>query len=81
MSPKDDIKKLINEHQRRLQKRKEQEAALGIATSPEILTEIENIEAKIEQLQAQLAALEDANGDEKSQSTATPPPNQTPTRK
>ncbi|MCB0208828.1 MAG: response regulator [Anaerolineae bacterium] len=47
----DDIKKLIIEHNRRLQLLKEQQARQGISTDPRIIIEIEDIEAKIEELQ------------------------------
>ncbi|MCP4707583.1 MAG: toll-Interleukin receptor [Planctomycetes bacterium] len=54
MSREDDIKKLISDHNRRLQKLKEQQARFGWNTPPEILNEIEAIEAKLEQLQTEL---------------------------
>jgi hypothetical protein len=50
-----DIKKLIELDMRRLQKLKEQQALKGINTPPEVLIEIEDIEAKLEQLQVQLS--------------------------
>lgn len=50
----EDIKKLIAEHNRRLQKLKEKEARFGLNTPPEILTEIEDIEAELVELQTQL---------------------------
>ncbi|MCB0166068.1 MAG: ATP-binding protein [Anaerolineae bacterium] len=46
-------KKLISRHQRRLQKLKEMNATSGLNTSPEVLNEIEDIEAEIENLQKQ----------------------------
>jgi hypothetical protein len=49
MSPQE---KLLAIHQRRLQKLQEQQAAYGLNTPPEILIEIEDIEAQIRQLQA-----------------------------
>lgn len=58
MSRQDDIKKLIVEHNRRLQKRQEQQARLGVNTPPEILIEIEDIEAEIEKLQTELTEIE-----------------------
>ncbi len=58
MSRQDDLKKLITEYTRRLQKLKEQQARKGIDTEPHILVEIEEIEAIIEELQAELAELE-----------------------
>jgi formylglycine-generating enzyme required for sulfatase activity len=55
MSRQDDLKKLIIEYTRRLQKLKERQARKGIDTEPHILVEIEDIEATIEKLQAELA--------------------------
>ncbi len=54
MSRKEDIKKLIVNHRRRLQKLKEQQALQGLAIDPKILLEIEDIETKIEELQTEL---------------------------
>lgn len=51
------IETLLNNHQRRLQKLKEQKAKMGYSTPPEILNEIEDIEKEIEELQAQYKAL------------------------
>jgi formylglycine-generating enzyme required for sulfatase activity len=56
MADQDDILKLIAKHQRRLQKLKERQAVEGIGTPPEVLTEIEDIEAEIERLRAKLKA-------------------------
>lgn len=64
MARKDDIKALLTQHQHRLQKRKEQQARFGINTPPEILTEIEDIEAEIQRYQIELEALDDS-GEEK----------------
>jgi uncharacterized protein YjbI with pentapeptide repeats len=58
MSRQKDIQQLIKHHQRRLQKRKLQQAQYGLATEPHILTEIEDIETQLAELQAQLAALD-----------------------
>ena len=58
MARQDDIKKLIIEHERRLQKLKEREAKFGINVPVEIETEIEDIEAEIEKLQTELAEVE-----------------------
>lgn len=59
MSDKEDIKKRIATYERRLQKLNEQVAFKGIVNvGPEILLEIEDIEAKIEELGEQLAILE-----------------------
>jgi len=60
MARKDNLQKLITEHQRKLQKLQEQKARLGIHTPPHILTEIEDTEAEIAELQAELAELEAA---------------------
>lgn len=55
MSSETHIKKLINNSQRRLQKLKEQQALQGYAAEAHILLEIEDIEAEIKRLQAELA--------------------------
>ncbi len=55
----DDLKKLIKSHKRRLQKLKEQEAIKGLSVDPAILIEIEDIKAKIKDLQEETAALEE----------------------
>jgi translation elongation factor EF-1beta len=54
MSRKDDIKKLLSNKVRRLQKLKEQQSVFGISTNPEILIEIEDLEGEIEELEKQL---------------------------
>jgi len=54
MSRKDGIKQLIKNHNRRLQKLKEQQALSGYATPPEILTEIEDIKEILDELNAKL---------------------------
>ncbi len=51
------IQSLIKENQRRLDKLKEQKARLGINAPPEILNEIEDIEADIELLKKELEVL------------------------
>lgn len=48
-----DIEKLITNHQRRLQKLKETKALKGINTDPELLIEIEDIEAELKKLEAE----------------------------
>jgi fructose-1,6-bisphosphatase/inositol monophosphatase family enzyme len=63
MSKEDDIKKLISEHNRRLQYLKEREAKTGLETPPHVLTEIEDIEEKIEQLQDELDVLKAMQSD------------------
>ncbi len=54
MSKQNDVKKIINNYNRRLQILKEKQALTGLATDPAILIEIEDIEAKIAELQPQL---------------------------
>jgi formylglycine-generating enzyme required for sulfatase activity len=54
MAAQDDIQKLITEHRRRLQKLRERQAKQGINTPPEVLTEIEDIEAQIDRLRTEL---------------------------
>jgi hypothetical protein len=58
MPCRDDIKKLISNNSRRLQKLKEQQASMGIHTPPHVLTEIEDAEAEIEKLQTELKEME-----------------------
>ena len=58
MSDQKNIKTLIIEKRRRLQKLKEQEARYGFSVEPSVLLEIEDIEAELEDLQLQLKALE-----------------------
>ena len=48
MSRKNDIKRLIVNHERRLQKLKEQQAIEGRSADPKILIEIEDIEKTID---------------------------------
>ncbi|MFC1976336.1 hypothetical protein ACFLXQ_08045 [Chloroflexota bacterium] len=55
MSHQDDLRKLIRNNQRRLQKLKEQQALEGLSTEPRLLIEIEDIETEIAKLQAELA--------------------------
>ncbi|GAB4422643.1 MAG: hypothetical protein Kow0031_00620 [Anaerolineae bacterium] len=50
------LQTLIYEKERRLQKRREQQARLGYSTPPEVLLEIEDLEADLAKLRAQLAA-------------------------
>lgn len=59
MAVKDDIRKLINNHYRRLQRLKEKEALYGLSVDPGVLMEIEDIEAKIADLQEELIAQDD----------------------
>lgn len=63
MSDQKEIQQLIKHHRRRLQQLKELKARLGINTPPEVLTEIEDIEAEIKNLQAQLKGLRIDRGD------------------
>lgn len=57
MSGQDDIKRLIINYQRRLQKLKETQALQGINTPPDILIQIEDIEAELEKFQIALKTL------------------------
>ncbi|MBN1220722.1 MAG: SUMF1/EgtB/PvdO family nonheme iron enzyme [Anaerolineae bacterium] len=57
MSRRDDVQRLIANHQRRLQKLKEQQAIFGPHTPPYISIEIEDTEAELERLQTELAGL------------------------
>jgi tetratricopeptide (TPR) repeat protein len=70
MSHRDDLKKQIDIHRRRLQKLEEQQAFRGLDTPAHILIEIEDIKAKIEELQTELKALEE--GDVEAESERTP---------
>jgi hypothetical protein len=54
MSNQDDLKKLITDYAKRLQKLKEQKAIAGLSVDPKIPIEIEDIESEIESLQVQL---------------------------
>jgi hypothetical protein len=54
MPHQDDIKNLIRNHNRRLQKLKERKALEGLNTSPEILIEIEDIEDEVTNLEKEL---------------------------
>src|SRR5688500_7381801 len=58
MLAKENIQKLIKISTRRLYKLKEQQALKGIGSPPELLIEIEDLEAEIARLQEELAALE-----------------------
>ncbi|MBN1221430.1 MAG: hypothetical protein JXM69_21075 [Anaerolineae bacterium] len=57
------IKRLVKNHQRRLQALEERKALYGIDTPLAILTEIEDTQAEIEKLEAQLQELEQRPGD------------------
>ena len=54
-----DTQKLIERRTRRLQKLKERQATQGISTPPEVLTEIEDIQAELEKLRETLATEQD----------------------
>jgi DNA-directed RNA polymerase sigma subunit (sigma70/sigma32) len=58
MSQKDDIQKLILEHNRRLQLLKEKKARLGISADVSLDVEIEDIENEIKKLETALKDLE-----------------------
>jgi formylglycine-generating enzyme required for sulfatase activity len=68
MSRQDDLRQLISNHQRRLQKLKEQQALMGMHTPPYISIEIEDTEAELNRLSDELAGLRGA----------TPPREETP---
>jgi len=57
MPHKDDIYSLINQHNRRLQKLKEQKALLGLSGDPKIDLEIEDIQGELERLQTELETI------------------------
>lgn len=57
MSRQDNIKKLLVNYNRRLQALQERQALYGLDTPIAILTEIEDIESQIEELQTELAGL------------------------
>jgi len=59
MSRQDEITSLIARHNRRLRKLKEQQAIYGTRTDPAILIEIEDIEAKLAELQSELQKIEE----------------------
>ncbi|HEY84542.1 MAG TPA: hypothetical protein G4N96_05450 [Chloroflexi bacterium] len=56
MTHPDDLQQLISDHNRRLQRLKQQEVLYDISADPRIPIEIEDLEAQLETLQAQLAA-------------------------
>lgn len=56
-SEREDLQKLISTHQRRLQLLKVRQAQQGISTDPSVIIEIEDIEAKIRDLQVELSEL------------------------
>src|SRR3990170_753005 len=58
MSRQEDIERLIVNYSRRLQKLKEQEAFSGISADPAVKLEIEDIEAKIRELQRELDSIQ-----------------------
>lgn len=51
MSKEPDINKLIRSYKRRLQKLREEQATFGVSTPPHVLTEIEDIEEKLDELE------------------------------
>jgi hypothetical protein len=61
MSRIEEIKELIARHKRRLQKLKEKQASYGLDTPVHILTEIEDVELELEQLQTELETLTKGN--------------------
>ncbi len=73
MSRRDHIEKLIANHNRRLQKLEQQGALLGYSADPKIPLEIEDIKAKIEELQIEFEALEEDDSASKKVSTSENP--------
>ena len=57
MTEKEALQKQIATHQRRLNILKEKQARLGYSSPPEVITEIEDIEAQVAKLKAELEAL------------------------
>lgn len=78
MSRQDKLSRLIRLKNRRLQKLKEQQALYGLSTEPHILIEIEDLEAELEMLQSEFAALEIDGADRRVVSNK-PAPVSTPT--
>ncbi|MBI1880002.1 MAG: response regulator [Chloroflexi bacterium] len=68
MPRKEDLQRLLMPKNRRLQKLKEQQAAAGWSTDPNILLEIEDLEDEVMELQTAIAALEGKTAVEESQS-------------
>ena len=67
----DKIKELLDIHIRRLLELKKQQAAYGLSADPSIALEIENIEAEIRKLRAELGAeLDEPNPPHPSPATA-----------
>jgi hypothetical protein len=62
MSDADNIRKLIGNYKRRLQKLQEREALYGSSIDPQVPIEIESIETKIRELQAELEKHQKAHG-------------------
>lgn len=57
MARRNDVEKLIQNYERRLQKLKEVQSLQGLDTSPQTLMDIEDTETKIEELRIELDAL------------------------
>jgi hypothetical protein len=62
MSHSDDLRGLIKQNERSLQSLEEQAGTFGFHTPPHITMEIENIEAQLRALSAQLAELDGEMG-------------------
>lgn len=62
MSQRDDLLRLISEHERRLQMLEEEAGTFGFHTPPHITMEIGNIEATLRALSAQAAELDRSEG-------------------
>lgn len=74
MSRADDIKQLITNHQRRLQKLKEKQALYDLETPVHLEIEIEDIEAVLANLQAELVVLTERRAAKDRSPKASPPP-------
>lgn len=59
ISPADDLRSLIKNRSRYLQKLKEKQALLGLDKPPSVMIQIEDIEQELAQLQAELNALKE----------------------
>lgn len=73
MPRKSDIKKLIKNHERRLQKLKEIQALRGLDTPADILLEIEDITAAIQELYMELRIFEESKVDEETKKNLSEP--------
>lgn len=72
MSSQDDLYRLVINCQRRLQKLKEQQASFGLYTPPYIQVEIDDTEAALERLQAELSGLQHTHTEQGALATVAP---------